>query len=526
MNGPRRRRVGIWAGALLLLAVLARGVSAADAAEGQACLRAADLQCAARVRDSLLRSDPEALDTLALNARTLFYEGRFAEAVSALDAFEDRGGTSFAQEAPYRETAEATRGFMTHQGKGARVRYALGPDAILGEEAAETVEQARAVLDPLLGGGPPHDIVLDLFPDGTSFIAASGLPPEAVRTTGVVALSKWTRLLVTSPRALARGYAWKDTVAHEYIHLLVAWRTADRAPVWLQEGLAKFLEGYWRGERTGHLSAHQQSLLADAIAKDSFVPFEKFRTSMAYLESGQEAALAFAQVATMVGFLIERGGERALPGVLDEVRAGKDAGKAVARAAGFASFEAFREGWLGYIRTLPLVVEQLAALPVVLDGEGGDFADDPLLAARTDLARFARLGDLLREAGRPRAALVEYAKAEDPTGPPSPLLMAREAVCHAALGEADVALQKAERGVSLYPEFTLLQVTYAGLLESAGRAEEARAAFLAAHDLNPFDPSVQQAIVRLSEAMGDAGTAAKHKRVAQMLATGGMARGE
>lgn len=511
--------------ALLLGLLLLRPAAAVDAEDGQRCLREADLVCAQNARDALLASQPEALDTLALNARTLFHEGRYAEAVSALDAFEDRGGASFAEEAPYRETAEATRGFVTWQGRGVRVRYALGLDVVLAEEAAQAVEAARATLDPLLGGGPAHDIVLDLFPDGRSFIAASGLPPEAVRTTGVVALSKWTRLLVTSPRALARGYAWKDTIAHEYVHLLVSWRTGDRAPVWVQEGMAKFLEGYWRGERTGHLSAYQQSLLARALASNNFVPFEKFKSSMAYLDSGEEAALAFAQVATMIAFLVEKGGDEALSGMLDELRSGKEPGRAVSRAAGFPSFDAFRDGWLTWLRTLPLVQEQLAALPVVLDGEGGDFADDPLLAARTDLARYARLGDLLREAGRPKAALVEYAKAEDPSGPPSPLLMARRAACHIALGARDQALAEARRGAELYPEFALLQVTLGGLLEAAGEPELARRAFLAAHDLNPFDPGVQEAVVRLSEALGDATTAARHRRYLSLLASGGMAKG-
>ena len=36
----------------------------------------------------------------------------------------------------------------------------------------------------------------------------------------MVALSKWSRLLALSPRALGRGYAWKDTIAHEYVHLV------------------------------------------------------------------------------------------------------------------------------------------------------------------------------------------------------------------------------------------------------------------------------------------------------------------
>lgn len=508
----RARWLALWVPALALGAPI----------EGHRCLSTSDLACAELSLQDALRDDPSAPATLALQARTLFYQGEYAAAAAALDRLEAAGGQA-PQDTPLRETLEATRGFLEVKGDGVRVRYAPGVDAVLAEEAVASLSRARLSVDPLLGGGPDHDIVLDIFPDGRRFIAASGLPPEAVRTTGVVALSKWTRLLLTSPRALARGYAWKDTVAHEYIHLVVSWRTGDRTPVWLQEGLAKHLEGYWRGEKTGHLSAWQQSLLAGAIRSGDFVPFEKFRHSMAYLDSGEEAALAFAQVATMVAYLIELKGEAALPAVLDAIRDGEDAQQAFAGVAGFSDFDRFREGWLGYIRGLPLVEEQLAALPVVLDGEGGDFADDPLLAARQDLARYARVGDLLRESGRPAAALVEYKKAADPKGPPSPLLLAREATCHAALNQLDEALAITARGVHLYPEFGLLQTTRGALLEAAGQPVPALQAWLLAHDLNPFDPSVQAAIVRLAEAGGDKVLAERHRRYASLLATGGVA---
>ena len=178
------------------------------------------------------------------------------------------------------------------------------------------------------------------------------------------------RLLLTSPRALARGYAWKDTVAHEYIHLVVAYRSKDNAPVWLQEGLAKFLESHWEDGRTGELSVHHQSLLAQAVRTEQFVPFQKFARSMAYLDSGDEAALAFAQVATMMQYLSERSGMDVFPELMDLLSMGVPAEQAVASLANHTDFEDFREGWLRWLKTLPLIAEELGALPLVLDGAG------------------------------------------------------------------------------------------------------------------------------------------------------------
>lgn len=506
--------------AVLMGLLVATAVHARGAEEGLACLRATDLTCAQQVRDALLRTAPDAPDTLLLQARTLFHEGHYEQSLAVVEQLREMGA-EVDEYTPYAATAAAAEGLLEVTDSGLRVRHDPGIDRVLSDEAVETLAMARSTYDQLFGGGPDHEVVLDIFPTARRFTGASGLPPEAVQTTGVIALSKWNRLLLTSPRALARGYNWKDTVSHEYIHLVVSWRSGDRTPVWLQEGLAKHLEGEWRDGRKGYLSVHQQSLLAQAIRNDAFVPFEKFQRSMAYLDSGEEAALAFAQVATMVHFLLDRAGDEALPSLMDRIRDGQPSEEAVATLAGFDDFDAFREAWKVFIAQLPLVEEQLAALPVVLDGQGDEYAGDPNLAARADLVRFARLGDLLREAGRPEAALIEYGKAEDPDAPPSPMIMARKATCLRMLSRDAEALAIAEEGIALYPEFPLLQVTVGELREALGQTEGAVEAYRNAHDLNPFNPTVEQALARNYAALGQTERAARHLRYASVLATGG-----
>jgi tetratricopeptide (TPR) repeat protein len=308
--------------------------------------------------------------------------------------------------------------------------------------------------------------------------------------------------------------------------LVVAFRTGDRAPVWLHEGLAKHLESRWRGSDAGGLSAHQQSLLAKAIRSGEFVPFEKFKHSMAYLDSGSEAALAFAQVSTMTAYLLETAGDAALPGVLDRIRDGESADLVVAEAAGHSSFEQFRAGWLSWLKARPLIQAEIASLPVVLDGSGGTYADDPLLGARADLARFARLGDLLLAADRPMAALVEFRKAGDPDSPPSPLLMAREATCLLQLEQPTEALKTVVKGVKMYPEYTVLTVVHARILDSLGRQYAAVDAWQAAHDLNPFDPEVQASLAADLEAIGQTTRAERHRRYGRILSSGGSSSAE
>ena len=513
-----------WFVSSLLALIWASPSWAVRAQEGLACLEVSDLGCAIEVRDAVLAAGDNSEAALVLKMRTFFREGRYEEAVSVLETLEASGAESLARETnPYRATALASRGMTSAIEGDVEVRRAEGVEAVLESEAIDVLRGSRAAYDDLFGGGPKHRVLLDIFPTAQRFIQASGLPPEAVRKTGVVALSKWSRLLISSPRALSRGYGWKDTVAHEYIHLVISVQSEDRAPVWLQEGLAKLLETRWRSPQNSALTVHQQSLLARALTADEFVPFEKFKHSMAYLDSGDEAALAFAQVATLVEHALERSGESALPRIMAGIRDGDSAQRVMAQAAGYADFEAMIAGWKAWLAEVPLIAEQVATLPVVLDGDADDYAADPLLAADMTCARSARLGDLLLERDRPLAALIEYRKAAGDDGPPSPLMMARETQCLADLDRDDEALALSDRGVKLYPEFTLLWVTRARLMAQLGRGQTAVEAWASAHELNPFDGEVQQALVEGYTAAGNAEKAAHHQRLLTILNTGGAA---
>lgn len=497
---------------------------AARAREGLACLEVGDLRCAIEVRDEVVVSGDASEAARVLQLRTLFREGRYEDAVAVLEALERSGLESAQRETnPYRGSALASRGMVEAQRDGVRVRHAKGIESILRDEALEVMERSRSTYDALFGGGPDHDVLLDIFPTAYRFTQASGLPPEAVRTTGVVALSKWSRLLISSPRSKARGYGWKDTVAHEYIHLVVSWRSADRTPVWLQEGLAKLLESRWRTGKDSVLTVHQQSLMRTALETDGFVPFEKFKHSMAYLDSGDEAALAFAQVATLVQHVLERGGVGVLPVAMDRIRDGESAETVMASLGGYTDFDELMAGWKRWVGLQTLTEASVASLPVVLDADADDFEADPLLAMDASKMRAARLGELLLERNRPLAALIEFRKAAEGDGPVSPLLLAREAQCLEKLGRMEEALAVSANGVNLYPEFTPLLKTRGALFDRLGNPTEAAKAWADAHELNPFDTAVQQALIENYAALGRSESADRHRAILRILQTGGAA---
>ncbi len=510
---------------LLLFGLLSRPAGAATPEQVVACLNAVDLGCARQAVDQLLDERGEDAVVLGLAAETAFHEGRYEEAIAHLDKVgelhPDRREQTAIRLELFEATRDATEGMVELRAGQVVLRYADGMDAILVDEAVEALEAAQLALEVHLGSLPPQPVLVEIFPTGKRFVDASGLGQEAVSTTGVVAISKWARLLMTSPRAVARGYTWKDTLVHEYVHQVVSHVSQDRTPVWLQEGLARYLEACWRQVLNPPLDPFSQASVARALASDNLVTFEEMHPSFAFLDSAERGAVAYAQVQVLVATAVAQGGEGTLVRTLEGVNAGRDADQALAVAAGFDSFDDLMSASVQAMRELELVERKLAALPVVLDGSGDDFADDPLLAERADLAGFARLGDLLRLSERPRAALVEYGKAMPQDEPPSPLLYNRSADCHLALGDRARALELLRQATTDYPSFAMSWKGLADLEYERGELEDALHAYRASADVYPFDPVVQQRLAELYGKAGEPELAERHRGYGRVLLVGG-----
>jgi peroxiredoxin len=528
-----------WIAGVLSLGVAALGASAPAHAQSlfgpnavEKCLRANDVPCAEKALEALgVDDDTTDGDLLAQKARVAFYAGDFPKAREAMDAAVENGfDDRWNQQALYERTlyatahwAEVTAESPDGSDSRFRVRFQPGLDEVLLYGASDALVRTEQHITPLLGATPPGTTHLEIYPDSRSFIAASSLTEADVRTTGVVALSKWSRLLVTSPRALARGYDWQDTIAHEYIHLVVAHNTDDKAPVWMQEAIAKYLDNRWRdGKDRWRLSIRDQGLLKKALEEDDLVTFDEMHPSLAKLPSAERAALAYAQVSALMAFCYETKGEDVLLKVLPLVKSGMDATEALAQGAGFSSFDELEAAYIAWMKTLDLSNTQVEELPTVFAQDGtDDGAVDPVLSRREDLHRFVRLGTLLREHARPKAALVEYEKARDPEEPNSPYLSNMIAQTHIELGDYGKAESELTKSVETYPEFALTHKTLGQLADKRGDTGAARVAFEAAAEINPYDPMVQAALLDIAGKRGDTGEKERRAALLQILRQGG-----
>ncbi len=527
---------------MITLLIALTSALAASVADVRSCLDANDVGCADAAIASLGAASSSDPNLLALAAETAFYGGRYTAAADLGKRALDAGYVDKHDDVSlYQRTTVATSGWAEVRTKQFVVRYRPGVDAIIVDEALETLEATQKNITPLLGGPPPGPTILEIYPDGTSFIDASSLPREAVETTGVVALSKWSRLLALSPRALGRGYGWKDTIAHEYVHLVVANKTNDRTPVWMQEAVARYLEGR-RKDGLDHfrLTPRDQALLGEAVREEQgqidpakakllakhpdthlgLLTFDQMHPSLALLPTAELAALAYAQVSSLMSYCFKTGGEDVLVKALPMIRDGSDPRDALAVAVGTGKFAALEREWMDWLETQPYDQTPVGELPVALDG-ADEAASDPVMAGRADLRRYMRLGDLLREEGRPAAALKEYSQAFDPEEPPSPLLANKIAQAHLDLGLVDAARKDLEESLRYYPEYPLSHKTLAKIREEAGEKKLALSSYREALELNPYDPDVLTAVARLAKAQGLTAVAARADEDLTILKRGG-----
>ena len=223
-------------------------------------------------------------------ARHLF-QGRYEDAL-----IYSVGATLAKRDSPLlpliQATYEETRDHVAYAGKHFTVHVPPGPDQVLADYLIEALEEALARHGPRFGVTVKEPIRMEVYPSLESFARISTLSLEAIKTSGTIALCKFDRLMLVTPRVTLRGYDWLDTASHELIHLLISRRSHNTVPVWLHEGLAKYHESGWRGDYGEPLAPYSAELLAKAIQKDELISFARMSPSMALLPSQEATATA------------------------------------------------------------------------------------------------------------------------------------------------------------------------------------------------------------------------------------------
>lgn len=517
----------------LMLSAQAWSASNAELQAVYACLESQDVACAQQLSAPWAAgSDPRELSVVADVA---FWAGDYPRAFDTLVRAGEAGFPVRPEKmALYERMMFATAGWVERKDGRFRVRYQPGLDSVLVARAAETLVLTDKYATPLLGDIPPGETITEIFPDARSFIAASSLTKDDVYSTGVIALSKWSRLLLTSPRARSGGYDWRSSLSHEYIHLVVSHNSKDNAPVWLQEGIARFLEERWDNDGGFALKRSDETNLVEGLRNNDLVPFEEMHPSLAKIKvfrsngevdgpaSARRAGRAYAQLATLVQYSVELGGERTLNRTLQLVAEEVDPREALAQGAGVESFAQLEAGWRRWLASQQLKEYDVEERPVVLDG--GDEAEaDPILSSRRDLGNYLRLGDLLAKAEHPKAALVEYERAAEEVGESvSPMLNERKARAYLALKEYSVAEALLDETLKDYPRDYRTLLALGELRRVRKDYQGALTAYDSALSYNPFSLEANRTRAELLSTLGKSEAAEEQNRVVNALRRGGL----
>jgi hypothetical protein len=386
-----------------------------------------------RARLSLYRADCEGAATLLARPDIAETEGAALLGAVSRGCVRTMAGSVVVEDAP----------------RGVWMRFQDDADQVLAPLLADVASRANLVFKDSLRTELETPIRIEVVRDQFGLAAMTGLPLEAARTTGTIAIAKWGRVFLVSPRGTPKGYAYQDTLAHELTHLALTRASRDRAPLWLQEGVARVEETRWRDPQPFDDLPRADDLAGFGIKKGIGPDIDKIGPSIALLPSAEEAQITYAKVMSFIRYYAKETGNEGLPKLLTAMREKGDADevqKTIELVSG-KSFADWATAWKAHVSSV--------AKDMPDELRPGAPASPKLPEAR----RRVRLGQLFMARDHARAASIELARAV-PLVPHEAIVRAELALALYALGKTDEAkafVDKAEDVMTSEPRWWMMR---------------------------------------------------------------------
>lgn len=518
-------RITHWLAALAVLLLLG-GPSVASAGEVERAHQLMSdwqIEKAEELINSWATSGASA-DKMFAMARNDFLHGRYQRAGQRLDQLLNQDSDRKSWKRLHdlvTATQKVTDGYESYESSEGRFRIFVnsGKDRVLVPYAGEALEKAYEAIGEALGYKPPTPIRVEVYPETASLAKVSGLTEEEIRTSGTIALCKYNRLMITSPRALLKGYEWVDTLIHEYIHYVINHRTNNSVPIWMHEGLAKYLERRWRGKQAHRLPPSTEHLLQKRLRKDDLITFEQMHPSMAKLPSQEDAATAFAEVFTVMEYLEKQVGDDAFMQLLDAIHAGDNAKEAFETVLG-TSFDTFETRWKQYLRERPAPdypddasYDHTLVFKDEADSQKAKLGEPDKPKAKDH----KKLAQMLQGRGRYEAAVVQYRKALRLAKTPHPHMRAQLARSLTKTDRPEEALAVLEPIRDLFPTYVTMWLELGRANLAADRPEQAVESLKEAARLNPFNPEIHSLLAEAYTEMDRPDDADRANRYADLV---------
>jgi tetratricopeptide (TPR) repeat protein len=469
----------------------------------------------------LLEKEPKDIDLLELASLTAFYRGDYQEAQKLIKSALALGGEDEKKKGLalfFEETIGVVSPFKKYESPHFLICLDERQDAVLADYLMDTLEKTYQIMAEKYGFQSQEKIRIEVYPDAKAFSFASTLSARDIEVTGAVGLAKFNKLMVLSPKALVYGYRWLDAISHEFMHYLIVRLTANKAPIWFHEGLAKYEETRWRNG-SSYLSPLYQTLLARALSDGKLITFARMEPSLIKLETPEDVQLAYAQAALAIDFIISKIGHEGLKRVMTRMATSRErgAGEAIQEILGLR-FNEFENQWKEYLAAKGLKevggvhVRKYKIKEGRADEERLDMSEIKSMVSRNR----AHLGDLLQERGRKEAASLEYRRALADANDSVPI-MNRLSNVLISLDKDEEALEMLKRAQGLSPDHPSIYTNVGKIYLKFKDYKRAEEAFQASIQINPFNPVVHFGLAKAFEMLGNKTASQREREIGEIL---------
>jgi len=302
------------------------------------------------------------------------------------------------------------------------------------------------------------------------------------------------------------------------MHYVIVRLTANKAPIWFHEGLAKYEETRWRNG-SSYLSSLYQTLLARALADGKLITFGRMEPSLIKLETPEDVQLAYAQAALAIDFIISKVGHEGLKRVMMRMATSRERGASEAIQEGLGlKFDEFENQWKEYLASKGLKevsgvhVHKYKITEGRADEERLDMGEIKSMVSRNR----AHLGDLLNERGRREAAVMEYRRALADANDSVPV-MNRLSNVLITLGKDEEALEMLKRAEELSPDHPNIYANMGKIYLKFKDYKRAEEAFQNSIQISPFNPEIHFGLATALEVQGNKTAGQKEREIGEKL---------
>lgn len=215
------------------------------------------------------------------------------------------------------------------------IYYTAGDESVA-QQAGNTAEKWQAILAQKMPLTSVGTVPIYLYPDRRTFSEATGYAPGS----SIVGLAhvRTRKIQVDASGAFT---SVEGVIPHELVHVYTSRRlkgSADRLPIWMHEGLAK----YWAGDWTGN----DADKLADTAGGGRIIPLAKL--SRAFPTDDEGRATAYVESYSAVKYMAETYSSQALLDMFDELEKGEMFPNALFNSIGRTP-EQFDDDWQKYL---------------------------------------------------------------------------------------------------------------------------------------------------------------------------------